>query len=317
MMVASEALAAMEPWYGYELAERVGLTAYLDDLLSLNDDDVGDEEIVGEQVERNVHWAAEGWEGDSPAEIGWAQRMQRLNVNPAPPMPPQTADLLARHLAGLYVFHVGKPFSDRRKETAKGAWLVDLNPRLDKLSEPVYFQNLASGHLTPWYLFDDPVQLFDCEDKFVVVRASFEEQPAKHAKAAKQLLAEFPRVCRQMSDWFGKHGVPTDSLPQTFPDPSATQLVRAHAALGPIAECLVARAGGDRKAKLAAKAATQAVEVAATAPDYPPHLMVALLAPALTGKRDAAAEQAERILKKKLGVPLTRRWAQRVLDGSL
>ena len=41
-----------------------------------------------------------------------------------------------------------------------------------------------------------------------------------------------------------------------------------------------------------------------------------LLAHALTGKRDDATQQAERIVKKKLGVPLTRRWAQRVLDGS-
>ncbi|HND55074.1 MAG TPA: hypothetical protein PLV92_21820, partial [Pirellulaceae bacterium] len=222
----------------------------------------------------------------------------------------------ARHLSGLYLFQLGRPFGDQRRATAEGAWLVDLNPRIDELAEPVYFQDLKSGNLTPWYLLESAERLVECEDKFHVVRMTFEEQPAKHAKAVKQLLAAFPRVCRQMTDWFGKHGVPADALPQTFPDPSASRLVRAHAALRPLADCVVARAAGDRKAKLAAKAASQAVEVAATAPGYPPHLMLALLAPALAGKRDDANQQAERIMKKKLGVPLTRRWAQRVLDGS-
>jgi hypothetical protein len=85
---------------------------------------------------------------------------------------------------------------------------------------------------------------------------------------------------------------------------------------------LIARAGGDKGAKLSAEHAKAAVALAGEDEKFAPYALAKLLGLALSGDMEQATAFAKEIREKELGVPLTRRWADMIasrtkaLEGS-
>lgn len=316
LMNATQLAAELEPYFGYSLTTRAGLLTYFDDALELRDREATDLELVAQQLDRVVHWDAERWPGESPLVVAGRLRASRSKAPPRP-LPAQTADVLARHFAGLYMFVSGKPYGDRRRENPRGGFMIDLNPRADRRAEPVYFQSLEDESIHPWYVLENAGQFSESEGMFFDVRDSFDEDPARNRAAAAQLVRDFPRLCRFKATWFKQVGVSTDALPPDYEDLDGRRLIAAYAALRPIAEVLLQRAAGTGDLCLADADCRKAAEVAQGDPEFPPHLMLGMLAPALSRDLSGARKTARMVLDRQLGVPLTRRWATMIVDGGM
>jgi hypothetical protein len=307
-MELDELVGKVEQAFGYPLRDKAEIVEYFENYLAINRN-VAPAEVFAAYIGDNVHWQGEFQEGESPLPRAVVEQFARLGLMNPPPPAPQPPEIAAKHFSGLFTFKPGFAFGSRER----GSWSADLNPREDGLNLPVYFHT-KTMQVCRWYIFRSPRELNACNDLFREVKNTREENPNKHAKLVAQLVKEYPRVCRLLSEWFGKHGVPVDDLPTSFPDDGSVRLFEAYDALLPAAKVLFERSEGKSGAKVAAAAAKQCIAVGAGAPNYAPALLAALLGPALAGDLKHAQEVARKIMNENLGVALTQRWAKRVMN---
>lgn len=281
LMTGSELANTLEERFGYPLRDAQiidHLQAYLE--LWPKQEPA---KSVGVFLKENVHWKAEHQPGDAP----FAGE--------------QLPAIAGRHFSGLFAFRFGYSFGNMGKNAERGAWLADLNPGS---SAQVYYQSATK--LTECPVLESPRELTEAQTLFRAVRDTVEEQPQENGRLAKQFAESYPRVLALMPEWFSKHGV---RVPENeCPCPSVARPIAAYRAFLPIVEVLLRRATGER-AMLSQAAAKECLARLAD-PAYTPHLLLKLLAQALSGDA-AATETATRAQNG--GVKLTRIWAEKVL----
>lgn len=140
---------------------------------------------------------------------------------------------------------------------------------------------------------------------------------AKRKELATAFVAKYPGVAHHGRSLLISHGIDEavlDAAPEPAVMPEA--LAAVYEAFLLIAPSLLAAkglppAGADTKA---AKAAAARLEKVSAFGDYEgPHLLAELFILWLGGDEAGAKKKAEAIVSGKLGVPLTRRWATRML----
>jgi hypothetical protein len=292
-MEAVELAAQLEAFFGYPIRDKEEILERLADYLDLNSDEEP-EEIVTEFLNENVHWTGEYQEGE------WQIDEE------------QPSEVLARHLTGLFAFHIGYSFGNTGKTAEVGWWLADLNPRDDNLICPVYYRSATKA--PRWAIFESPKRLPASEDLFREIQNTHEENPRKSKQLAAEMLTTYPQVCHLFPEWFGRFGVIAPNPGQSFPDAGAERLFNSYDAFLPIARVLIERSRGNEQAKLEAGDLKRIAEIGAEHSNYPPHLLLTLLGPALAGDMKEASGVAETIIRQNLGVALTQRWAQRVIN---
>jgi len=287
--------------FGYDLAKSADLVAALRPRF----EDLDAKEQALELVERNVHWKAEHHEGKPPRANYWKGTD-----------PESEAKLVARHLTGL--FQVATHINDivdhpQWGPTAlMGDFFADLNPRSDGLAMPVYYFG-ASGE-PRWWIFEKPSDAPAFEQKLWDLQTV---EGKDREKLLKSVVDGYPRARR----WFGKnlerYGVKLDLPKKGFPDEGAPRLFAAYDALLPIARVLVSRGNAKGKARptLAPTDVDAALAVAKKDAEYPPSALLQLVALALSDDPRRAEKEARAIVDKKLGVPLTQRWARMFLES--
>jgi hypothetical protein len=282
------------------------------------DDSKAHEEIDGTLVGGLVHWKGEQHDGPDPGIAAVAALFARLK-RPVPPaaLKPKPLDLLSRHFSGLFELRsdwVKSPEGLR----ASAYWVIDVNPRQDGKQCPVY--RLVPGEPLPPYVCENPPEFAAWRAAVHVIESlDAEVEAAQKPGLLKALRERFPRPLAVEHERLVKRGIlPAGDeapVPAEAVDPEAKRLGDVVTAFAPVAEVMVARADGDRRHRLPAVAAQRALAVAGDARDWPPALLLRLQAHALSGNMDEARGEASRILDKHEGVPLTRRWADRIVRG--
>jgi hypothetical protein len=292
-MEAVELAIQLENVFGYPLQDKEEILDQLAEYLDLNSDQEP-EEVVTEFLIDNAHCSAEYQEGECQVD------------DEQPP------EVLARHLTGLFAFNTGYFFGNTGKNAEMVSWLADLNPRDDNLICPVYYK--SATQMPRWAVFESPKRLTACQELFYAVQNAYEENPRKHKQLAAELLTTYPQVCQLFAEWFGKFGVTGPRPGQSFPDAGAQRLFDSYDAFLPIAKVMVERVQGNEQAKLGAADLKRIADIGAEHLNYPPHLLLKLLGPALAGDMKEASSVAETIIRQNLGVALTQRWAKRVIS---
>jgi hypothetical protein len=293
MMEAVELAVQLERVFGYPLQDKEEIVERFGEYLELSYDEEP-EEILAEFLIENVHWAGERQEGVAPFDEE------------------QPAEVLARHLTGLFAFDSGFSFCNTGKSAEMGSWLADLNPRDDKLVCPVYYQSRTQ---TPRRaIFESPRRLAASENLFREVRNTYEESPQTHKRLVDEMLESYPQVCPLFADWFGRFGVNALNPNRSFPDVGGERLFSIYDAFLPIANVLIERSRGNNQAKLDTCDVRKIEEMNIERSNYPPHLLLTLLGAALDDDFKTACGAAERIRRDHLGVDLTQRWARRVIS---
>ncbi len=317
-MKRKDLASRLETLFGYPIANNKQLLDHLQEYLEIKDDEEV-EEIIAEFASENIHWQGEHQPGEAPFARALELEYTRLQIGEPPPPPEaQPVKVLARHLAGLFAFRFGFSFGNTGLKAEMGSWLADLNPREDELIAPVYYH--SDRRLPRWYIFESPRQFSRCKALFREVQATFEvdeedeEEPARHKRLAAKLVATFPQAVRLFSGWFATFGVRPRGLPRRFEDRGAQALFGCYDALLPIARILVSRSRGRRGSVLADAEEKRCLAATAGASNYPPALLIGMLARALSGDEKGARQAANKILRDRLGVALTRTWARKVLD---
>jgi hypothetical protein len=292
-MKVPDLLKRLEKPFGYDLQGHPAVELEVKSRLKLR---AGREsEYLDDLMFGNVHWRGEAQPGEDPFEGE-----------------DQPVELLAHHLCGLFALRGTRPYGYARMT---GSWLLDLNPRPDRVASPLYFRREGDEELlTKWWLLEGPAALEESHELFGEVKAVHQAvadgaDSSKLAKAANEMIKGYPRVCDAFRPWFVEFGV--DGPRGPFEDSCAPRLLRAYESLLAIARVLIARCQGDRRATLDQKMAKAALAAAEKDGDYPPALMVRLLATALASP-NGDKTLAREIIERKQGVPLTRRWAELV-----
>jgi hypothetical protein len=171
-----------------------------------------------------------------------------------------------------------------------------------------------SGDITSWYVFEKPTEASEFENYLMFqLPGMMEDEPEKAAAFVAGFAKKHPRGAQCFATKLAEYGVPAAGK-GTFEDHDASRLLAAYRAFLPIADLLLARAGGKKNAALSPTDTDVGVTVAKKDPTYLPNMLLLLLASALGGDRAGAEKQASAILKERLGVGLTRRWAELVLE---
>jgi hypothetical protein len=293
MMEAFDLAVQLESVFGYPLQDKEEILERFGEYLELSYDEEP-EEILTEFLIDNVHWLGEYQEGAGPIDEE------------------QPAEVLARHLTGLFAFHTGYSFGNTGKGVEMGSWLADLNPRDDGLVYPVYYQTRT--RMPRWAIFESPRRLAACEDLFREAQNAHEEKPLRHKQLVDEMLGTYPQVCQLFADRFGKFGVKSPNPNRSFPDAGGERLFSSYDAFLPIASVLIERSQGNEQAKLKAADIKKVADMNIEQSNYPPHLLLMLLGTALAGDLKTAHIAAERIVRNHLGVELTQRWAKRVIN---
>ncbi|MGD0248958.1 MAG: hypothetical protein ABSB75_07900 [Candidatus Limnocylindrales bacterium] len=291
----------VEEALGYPLFAHSTL---MDSLLEVHTEYDTPESNFEDLIAPNVHWQGEGFSGDYHEDPEFAALLEDE----------QSADILARHFAGLFAFAFGPTTNERHY-----ILLADLNARSDGLECPAYRQatdeigDPIRGSLLPWYVFASPAEEAEASLIFHGIRFPDDETDIATIQGeADQLIARFPRTASAYKEVIETFGATVPAGPASFADPDGERLMRAHDALLPIADALVARSKGE-VASLDGAAEAKCAAVADLEGGFPPAIMVGLLTPALSGKSESAKLIGREILDRNLGVALTRTWARKVL----
>jgi hypothetical protein len=141
-------------------------------------------------------------------------------------------------------------------------------------------------------------------------------EPSERSRFMRELADKYPRARYWFIRNFERFGFKGGRGPVSeFPDPGAERLFAAHDAFVPVGRVLVQRTKKKTKnvAVLSTDEVVAALAVADKDPAYPPNILLRLLAVALSGALASAADHAQSIVKRSLGLPLTQRWAKMVL----
>lgn len=296
----------LEDYFGYPLGRQQAWLRYWKRQLAAVANQRPDE-IWGHFAARNIHWAGEYQEGPSPLALARMHQFARLKrPEPTTALPPQDAEVLARHFSGLLSIEV-------EYQTRKGGqsvaehWLLDVNAEGDG---PVYFW--SSERQPHWIVFSSVNGLVAYRD---LVRelgeASAEKNGPLEWRIAATLRNQHAPAYLLKYEKLAAYGLE----PPAFTDFAVTDLARqlwaCYEAFLPLARVLIARAQADKSSAPSADDRARWIRLHRGAPNYPPALLGMLLSSALS--RDATAiDVATQILDESLGVPLTRRWARRV-----
>lgn len=292
-MEAVELAVQLERVFGYPLQEKEEILERFAEYLELNPDDEP-EDVLTEFLIDNVHWVGEYQEGDAPIDEE------------------QPAEVLARHLTGLFAFHTGFSFGHTGKGVEMASWLADLNPRDDKLVCPVYYHSRTQS--PRWAIFESPRDFAASERLFYQAQNTYEENPQRNKQLVDEMLGTYPQVCHLLTDWFSRFGFKALDPNRSFPDVGGERLFNSYDAFLPIASVLIERSQGNEQAMLKAADVQKVADMNIEQSNYPPHLLLALLGAALAGDLKTAHSAAERIVRDHLGVELTQRWAKRVIN---
>jgi hypothetical protein len=240
---------------------------------------------------RNVFWAIEVG-GSSPfEEEGY----------------PQCPLTLAAHLVGWFSFNTGLGFGEARGQVS---WYVDVAERgaggkgavyaarTDKNGEPQTF--------VEWPVFASLEELSTAESDF---RSIARDEVDAGSADVSSFVRSYPGLVSAFPEHFGKRGMRHDAPSDLAP--AHRRAIGAFAASASLARGLT----GDGLAPSDVSSAVSAI-LASDAEDAP-SLHVRLLGLVASGKAADADAMAHRIQSQALGVPLTRRWAARVLSRQL
>lgn len=287
----------LEKLYGYDLKGHPAVEREAKSTLRLGATDA--DEYLDDLTFANVHWCGESQPGDDPFEGE-----------------EQPATVLARHLCGLFVLRSGIPYGC---SSMMGDWLLDLNPRSDDLTSPLYFQVENEEQMIGWWLLETADALDESHDLFGRVQAAHQAvadgaTPSKLSNLADEMRHRYPRVCATFRDWFANFGIESTESGR-FKDVGGERLIGAYRGMLPIARVLIARRADNEDAMLDLKDVKDALTLAEDEGDYPPALMLRLLAPALS-ESGSDKRLAKEIMDGTRGVALTRRWADLVAKNA-
>jgi hypothetical protein len=308
-----EILKIVEAAFGYPLADPA-VRDYLLGGWAEELEDTALVEVFGDFIARSVNWTAEGHPGRRPDEEAREAQFARIKRPlPKEPIEPEPPEVVARHLAGLlsidvnYVKHVEEH------------WLVDLAPGAKRgVSAPVYkwkpaghpegavFESAAA--LAAWKKAVDKLESAEADENETAMR-----------RIGTELRQKFPRAFALEFERLLKDNLLVPELRKPVPDDKFTdeageRIWSGYRALLPVGRVLVARADGDKSARLSAAEAKVCAAVADTGGDSPPAILMRLFCPALSGAVKEAMMYAKEVAKKELGVPLTQRWASLILE---
>lgn len=241
------------------------------------------------------------------------------------PPPTTTAALLAAHWSGL--------FPNALMSSAPGGvldkvtYLGDTNVVGRTGGMPVYVGKIEfrTGMLTkllPFVYLPSVTMRDELEDAWSKISELGIEDPtpkirAKTTALLKAFVKAYPGVAHHARQLLLDHEVDEEILgeapePETLP-PALLAVYEAFLELAPS----FIKAKGLPKPGSAKKSAEKAATRLATISDFgdyeSPRLLAELLIAWSAGNEAEAKERAETILSRKLGVPLTRRWAARIL----
>lgn len=292
-------LRKMEDVFGYPLSVHADLCSALQarhDIPGLSP-----VERMRDFVEDSIHWKAEQQPGEQPGDDYWDDEID------------EQSKMVARHFAGFIAF-VRHPndivlHPEWGEASLLGTFFADLNPRVDGLQTPVYYFG-ASGS-PPWWLFANPTQAVAFEKRLMELETT--EDAARQA-LLRDIVDGYPRARL----WFWRnlkpYGVKAGDEAPTFEDVGADRLLSAYKALIPIGRVMVERADGKTGVALTGAERAAALRVAEGDPGYPPNVLLRMLGLALAEDPGPAEAAASKVLDEAQGVPLTQRWARRVLD---
>jgi hypothetical protein len=259
-------------------------------------------------AEVNTSWPAEWQDGKSPSEIAFKETEDRAH------------DLertrVARHFAGLFAYssfdetRPPPPRDPKRASHRAGLFLIDAN---HPGQAHVYYSG-PSGD-SPYWVLPSADSTFEYDMRQLT--SAFEakdrtKDDARNYEAKKAIVeSRYPRARVLFAKLLEGLGIAPPQETQ-FADENGAKTFAAYRAFLPIADVLIARAGGDAKARLSAADAKTAVALADQDPKFAPALLAKLLGLALSGDMDGATAFAKEIEKNKLGVALTQRWAEMV-----
>ncbi|MEJ8826778.1 hypothetical protein WKW80_33025 [Variovorax humicola] len=287
-----EAVKRVVDVYGYDGAASKTIEELVRDSMSLLDDTAEVESDIESILMLNVWWTLEV-SGDSPfEEEGF----------------PQSPLILATHLNGWYGFQLSMRFGAPR---GKVIWYVDV------IEGSVYAAH-CDAHRQPERFVERPVfsslEAFRrAESDFSAVgRALLDRQEgvieeAELARIVDRFKAENKALVSAFPDHFAKRGI----VGAPEPSPPTAPQVRAianMAACTELAERLVASGLGKSKKPMALLDLDERDA---------PRLHANMLGLVELGRAADAHTLAERVKAEALGVPLTRRWADRVLAGKV
>ncbi|MFO0692580.1 MAG: hypothetical protein U0230_03430 [Polyangiales bacterium] len=242
------------------------------------------------------------------------------------PWPETTPELFACHFAGLFVNDlvattIGGALGDR-------TFVLDTNVGGES-GLPVYVaetKRLRSGErplvrLLPDVYLPSLRSVAQAREAFAPIAATSIEEAtpellARRAEMGRAFVGAYPGIARIERDFLAR-AVGDDALAASpEPDPLPRPLLSVHAAFLELAPGFLAakglpEAGAAKEA--AAKASAHLSGVTEPGPYEAPVLLARLFVAWLGGEAADARAQAEAILGGKLGIPLTRRWAARVL----
>jgi hypothetical protein len=284
----------------------------------IDGDDKPPEEIDGTFMGGLIHWRGEQQAGADPSVAAVEALFARLK-RPVPPAAkqPKPANLLARHFSGLFELRsewVRTPQGMR----ASTYWVADVNPRQDSMQCPVY--RWVPGEPIGPYVFENPMEFGSWQAAIEAIESLDEEvEAAQKPGLVKALHEKFPGPLAVEHPRLVKRGIlPTGDkppVPREVVDPEAKRLGTVLAAFEAVAEVMIARSDGAKPDRLTQAATQQALAATGDSHDWPPALLLRMQAQALSGNTSQGRREAQRILDQHEGVPLTQRWADRILRG--
>lgn len=223
---------------------------------------------------------------------------------------------LAAQWAGFYAYEDGVGFGKsgliRREERVR--YYVDVNPdsdesvilaQLDEDDEPTEFLGVVFTHLDQHREAESEHRFLQTErlriDEGTLTRESFREQVAGFAR-------RYPYFMSQCGQLLGEDfAVPAVELPRL--SDAAARSVDGLSLATFVTRALTTDDAGEVPDRLSELAASERSD-----DDTVPELLLRPLGRVVMGDHQGAAEAAREILDHELGVPLTRRWARRILE---
>lgn len=310
-----ELLARVKEAFGYPLSDATVTDHLLEEWREEAQGCMPDE-VFGYFIARSVHWAAEAQAGQRPEQAAREAQCARLERPlPETPLDAEVPEVVARHFCGLLSLRV------EHVQRIAEHWLVDVNPRAkDQGPSPIYkwrptgspegavFDSVAEW--TSWRKLVGKLENAEADENRAGVKRLGAELRKTHPRA---FAVDFARLS---NDGLLGAELRTPVPDATFSDEAGARLWATYRAFLPIGRVLIARAAGERRAKLTAAEVKVCVGLFKAKPndDWPPALLLGLLAHALSGAKAEASALAKKLLKDKSAVPLTRRWATLVAE---
>lgn len=223
---------------------------------------------------------------------------------------------LAAQWSGFYAYEDGVGFGKsgliRREERVR--YYVDVNPdsdesvilaQLDEDDEPTEFLGVVFTHLDQHREAESEHRFLQTErlriDEGTLTRESFREQVAGFAR-------RYPYFMSQCGPLLGEDfAVPAVELPRL--SDAAARSVEGLSLATFVIRALTTDDAGEVPDRLSELAASERSD-----DDTVPELLLRPLGRVVMGDHQGAAAAAREILDHELGVPLTRRWARRILE---